>query len=115
MKKRKRKNLKHSYSEKMRVVELYNQGYGSSTISKEMQINETVVENWLCIYRSKGFSGLEKQPNKLLSIEFKELVVRDVLNTYLSFPAVALKYGISQSSAYQWVQPVNKKGDCIGI
>jgi hypothetical protein len=45
MEKRKRKNLKHSYSEKMRVVELYNQGYGSSTISKEMQISETVSIN----------------------------------------------------------------------
>ena len=84
MEKRKRKNLKHSYSEKMRVVELSNQGYGSATISKEMQISETVVKNWLRIYRSKGFSGLEKQHNKLLSIEFKELVTRDILNKHPS-------------------------------
>jgi len=34
----------------------------------------------------------------------------DVLNNCLSFHAVALKYGISQSTAYQWVQLVKQEG-----
>jgi transposase len=106
----KRKNLKHSYSEKMRVVELYNQGYGSRSISKELHISDTVVETWLRLYRSKGLSGFDKQPNKLFSIEFKELVVRDVLNNCLSFQEVALKYQISPSTAYRWVQLVKQEG-----
>ncbi len=110
MNKLKRNNLKHSYSDKLRVVELYNKGYGSTSISKEMQITETVIKTWLRIYRSKGIQGLEKQSNKLLSIEFKEQVVRDVLNNYISYPSVALKYGISQSAAYQWVKQVKLEG-----
>ena len=43
MEKVKRKNLKHSFSEKNRVVDLYNQGYGSTSISKELHISDTVV------------------------------------------------------------------------
>lgn len=110
MEKTKRKNLKHSYSDKLGVIELYEQGYGSRTISRDLHISDTVVETWLRIYRSKGLSGFEKHPTKLLSIELKEQVVRDVLNKFLSFPTVALKYQISQSTAYRWVQLVKQEG-----
>jgi len=110
MEKRKRKNLRHSYSEKIRVVKLYNQGYGSTTISKKLHICASIVDSWLLIYRSKGLLGFEKQPNRLLDVELKESLVRDVLNKSLSYPAVALKYGISQSAAYQWVQLAIREG-----
>lgn len=110
MEKHKRKNLKHSYSDKIRVVELYNQGYGSPHISKLLHISDTVVETWLRIYRAKGVLGFKKQPKQMLSIDLKEQVVRDVLENLLSFPSVALKYGVSQSSAYQWVKLVKEEG-----
>lgn len=110
MEKIRRKNLKHSYSDKIKVVELYNQGYGSTHISKMLNVSVTVVKTWLCIYRSKGFVGFEKSPKPLLSIDFREQVVRDVLENLLSFPSVALKYGISQSAAYHWVKLVKEEG-----
>jgi len=79
MEKIKRKNLKHSYSDKIKVLELYNQGYGSTHISKVLHISVTVVKTWLCIYRSRGVLGFEKSAKQLLSIELKEQVVQDVL------------------------------------
>lgn len=54
--------------------------------------------------------GLEKQPKKLLSVKLKEHVVHDVLKNCLSYPSVALKYGISQSAAYQLVLLVKREG-----
>jgi len=110
MEKRKRKNLKHNYSDKIRVIDLYERGYGSQIISKELHISRTVVKTWIRLYQSNGFSGFDKRPKKVLSVELKKDVVRDVLNKCLSFPTVALKYGISQSSAYQWVQLVKQEG-----
>lgn len=106
----KRKNQKHSYSEKIRVVELYNQGYGCTSISKEMSISVSVVKTWLHLYRSKGLSGFVKQSNRSYSIDLKECVVRDVLNNCLSFPSVALKYAIDQSTVFRWVQLVKQEG-----
>lgn len=94
----------------MQVVALYNRGYGSTSISKELQISVTVVKTWLRIYQIQGIRGLEKQSRKLFSIEFKELVVRAVLNNCLSFELAALRYGISPSTAYQWVQQVKQEG-----
>lgn len=110
MEKIKRKNLKHNYSDKMKVVELYNQCYGSTHISKMLSISVTVVKTWLRIYHSKGVFGFEKSPKALLSVDFREQVVQDVLKNLLSFPSVALKYGISQSTAYQWVKLVKEEG-----
>ena len=110
MENRKLTNQKHSFSEKIKVIELSNQGYGYRSISKLLGINPSVVKIWLRIYREKGFLGLEKKANKTLSIKLKEEVVRDVLNNCLSYPTVSLKHGISQSAAYQWVQIVKESG-----
>jgi transposase-like protein len=110
MEKIKRKNQKHSFSEKCKVIELSKQGYGYRSISKLLVINPTVVKTWLRIYQDKGILGLEKKANRTLSIELKEQVVRDVLNNFLSYPAVSLKHGISQSAAYQWVRIVKESG-----
>lgn len=106
----KRTNQKHSFSEKCKVVELCQQGYGFKRISKLLGIKAPVVQTWLRIYRGKGVLSLEKKATKPLGIELKEQVVRDVLNNCLSFPAVSLKHGISQSAAYQWVQLVKESG-----
>lgn len=105
-----RKYLRHSYSEKMKVVELYNQGYGNIIISRKLKISTATVKTWLRIYRGKGLLGFERQPNKSLTIDLKESVVRDVLENLLSFPSVALKYGISYSTAYNWAQQVKQEG-----
>lgn len=110
MEKIKRRNQKYSYSDKMEVVTLYNQGYGSTIISKRLDINLKVVKTWLRLYRSKGLVGFDKQPYQSYSIELKESVVRDVLNNCLSFASVALKYAIDQSTAFRWVQLVKQEG-----
>ena len=78
MEKLKRKNLNHNYSDKIKVVELYQQGSGSTSISKSLQISESVVEAWLRVYRAKGILGFEKPPKQMLSVDLKEQVVRDV-------------------------------------
>jgi transposase len=107
---KRRINRHYSNSDKMGVIKLYQQGYGSTTISNDVQICRTVVKAWIRLYESYGVSGFDKRPNEHYSISFKEQVVRDVLDYYLSYPSVALKYHISQSTAYQWVQLVKQEG-----
>lgn len=110
MKERKRRNQHHSHSDKLRVIEMYQSGYGFGYISKALLISHTVVETWIGLYNSYGLSGFDKQPAKELSVELKEQVVLDVLNKFLSYNTVALKYHISPSTAYQWVQLVKQEG-----
>lgn len=79
-----RKNRKHSLSEKLKVVELYQTGYGCTTISRELNISETIVQRWINIYRALGLSGFNKQSSKHVPVSFKMQVVRDVLEKSLS-------------------------------
>jgi len=106
----KRKNKHYCHSEKIQVVELYKQGYGCDRISKMQQVNRTVVKRWISLYQNFGLSGFDKQANRELSVEIKEQVVRDVLSNFLSYNTVALKYHISPSAAFQWVQLVKQEG-----
>ena len=106
----KRKNQRYSYADKLQVIELYEKGYGSTKISRELQICITVVKIWIRMYQHYGISVFTKQPNKKLSVELKKQIVQDVLNKLLSYQTVALKYHIGQSTAYNLVQLVKKEG-----
>lgn len=105
-----RKNRKHSLSEKLKVVELYQSGYGCTTIGRELRIEASLVKHWIRVYRRFGVSGLEKKPYTQLSAELKEQAVREVLEKSLSFESVALKYAVSQYAVRSWVYTVKSNG-----
>ena len=106
----KRKNRKHSLSEKLKVVEYYKTGYGCTTISKEMNISETIVQRWITTYRTLGVSGFKKQRASRLSASIKMEIVRDVLEKSLSFQVAGLKYNVSETAVYRWVSKVKTGG-----
>jgi len=105
-----RKNRKHSLSEKLKVAELYQSGFGSTTISKKLNISHCMVERWIRVSQTNGVSELEKRKHSQLSGELKQRVVKDVLEKSLSFESVALKYHISISAVYSWTQQVKIHG-----
>jgi len=106
----KRKQRKHSLSEKLEVVGLYNTGYGCTTISKELNISETIVKRWINIYRTLGLSGFNKQRSQHVPVAFKIQVVRDVLEKSLSCEVAGLKYHVSETAVYTWVSKVKTGG-----
>ena len=105
-----RKNRKHSLSEKLKVVELYQSGYGSTTIGRNLNIEKSLVTQWIRVYRKFGVSELEKKPYTQLSTELKEQAVREVLEKSLSFEAVALKYTVSKYAVHSWFCNVKSNG-----
>jgi transposase len=107
---RKRKNRKHSLSEKLKVVELYQSGYGCTVIGRRLKIAESLVKYWIRAYRIHGVLGLEKRlPSPLIS-ELKEQAVRDVLEKSLSFELVAINHNVSVSAVRSWTQQVKSQG-----
>ena len=105
-----RKNRKHSLSEKLQVIELYQSGYGSVTISKQLGIEDSIVSRWIRVYQSDGFSGFDKRVHTQIPAELKQQAVKEVLENSLSFETVALKYKVSISAVYSWVQRVKQYG-----
>jgi len=105
-----RKNRKHSLSEKLKVIESYQSGYGSTTIEKKFGIPRCLVKRWIRVYREHGFKGLEKKLAQNISVEIKQKAVKEILEKQLSFETVALKYHVSLSAVYSWTQLVKEHG-----
>jgi transposase-like protein len=105
-----RKNRKHSLSEKLKVIEYYQSGYGSSTIAKKLDIPRCIVSRWIRVYQEYGLKGFEKQSFLKLSTEIKQQAVKDILEKHLSFETVALKYQVSTNAIYCWTQRVKQQG-----
>lgn len=105
-----RKNRKHSLSEKLKVIEFYQLGLGSTTISKKLDIPNSIVCRWIRIHQAQGLKGFEKQDKSRLSRALKQQAVKEVLEKQLSFETVALKYHVSISAVYSWTQLVKKQG-----
>jgi len=105
-----RKNRKHSLSEKLRVINDYQSGSGSTTIGRNRGIPVCLVRRWVRVYQAHGVKGLEKQPRKAVSAAIKQRAVREVLEKCLPFESVALKYHVSMSAVYSWSQRVKEHG-----
>lgn len=102
----KRKNRKHSLSEKLKVIEDYQFGYGSTTISNRRKIADSLIKRWIRIYQTQGIEGLQKQSGKIISASIKQQAVKEIIEECLSFETVALKYRVSISAVYSWFQRV---------
>ena len=54
----KRKTRAHPFSERKRVVELYESGLGSKRIAQALDLDDSMVRRWLRLYRASGLEAL---------------------------------------------------------
>ncbi|MGE0078422.1 MAG: transposase [Bacteroidales bacterium] len=106
----KRKNRKHSLSEKIEVIKDYQSGYGSTTISNRRKIADSLIKRWIRTYQAHGIEGLQKQSRATISAHIKQQAVKEIIEECLSFETVALKYHVSISAVYSWFQRVKEHG-----
>ena len=55
----KRSYTRHPFSERKRVVELYESGLGSKRIAHETGLDDSMVRQWLRRYRNSGIDALQ--------------------------------------------------------
>lgn len=79
--------IDHCLSEKLRIVALYESGLSSKMIGRELGVDYLEIMRWLTIYRCFGFSGFEKYPHTHPITEFKQAVIRSVLEKVFSCDA----------------------------
>jgi len=100
----------YSTEEKRLAIDLYLSGYSSYSIGSKLGINSRRIRHWINLYRSAGYSGLEKRIYLQYPSDFKIEVVREVLEKSLSCETVALKYDVSNSVVVSWVYKVRQSG-----
>lgn len=79
-------------------------------ISRERHIREGMILERVRKYDCYGEQGLHKQPNIRATAEFKEKVVKFVIEKHVPLPQIVLRYGVSKSALERWVKAVRKEG-----
>lgn len=106
----KRNYSKHNLEEKLRVVELFKQGYGSRRISTILSLSRTNVRKWLSTYKTQGLLGFSVSRDIKITDKFRQTVAKDVIDNQLSFNQASLRYLVSVSAIHSWVKKVKQSG-----
>ncbi|KAA6329116.1 hypothetical protein EZS27_022042 [termite gut metagenome] len=101
---------KHSLAEKLHIVSQVTKGNPIKRLSKDSHIHEGMILEWVRKYDLFGESGLQKQPNIRATSDFKEEVVRLVMDKHLPLPQVVLQCGVSKTTLESWVRMVKANG-----
>lgn len=101
---------KHAFDEKLDIVSEVRKGKPILQISREHHIREGMILEWVRKYKLYGDIGLIKRPNIRATPDFKEEVVRFVLEKGIPLTQVVLQYGVSKSALEHWVKSVRVEG-----
>lgn len=107
--------MSHYYTTeiKLKAVQMYRRGKGSSVIGRELGVSRSQVRRWVNQYKTNGAEVLSSH-NRYVPVEKKKEFVREVLDKHLSCEQTALKHGVGRSSLARWVAMVRQSGD-IGV
>jgi len=96
-------NFKYPPEVKKDILELHLLGFTSSEISKVYGLSRSQICLLTRRYNANGYECLEIHSNTIrYPKDFKEMVVRDIIENMLPYDKAAIKHGISPSSARKW-------------
>ena len=104
---------RHTFEEKLKIVSQVKNGKPIKRISDEHHIREGMILEWVRKYDRYGEHGLRKQPNIKATPEFKEEVVRILIEKHIPLPQVALQYGVSKSALESWLRLFRTRGYAV--
>lgn len=102
--------MKYSYEQRLSIVSRVTQGESISGLSKEYHINKTQLLAWFRMWKRYGRSGLESQVYTRATPEFKEKIVRLILEKGIPLSHVRIDYRIGKTALQRWVSIVRRQG-----
>lgn len=101
---------RHTFEKKLNIVSQVKSGIPIRCISQASHIGEGMILEWVRKYDFYGESGLRKRPNIRATANFKEEIVRLVIEKSIPLPLVVLQYGVSKTALESWVRTVRVNG-----
>lgn len=83
-------------------------GYPIRQLAKENNLHENKILDWVRLYDRYEVDILRKHPNIKYTDDFKEQVVRKILEKELPLSHVLIKYRISRTTLEGWVRTIRK-------
>lgn len=106
-----RKNRKHNYEYRLRIVqEVINGRHSSESIGKKENISSSLVKRWVAFYRKFGASGLQPTSNTYTD-QFRLQVVGTLKAESLSLLQACLRFNVpNEATVLTWVRIYDSKG-----
>lgn len=93
---------RHGYAERLKYMQMLEQGYGVNYIHCHYGINAELLRSLWTRYQGIGYQALIKSSNARLSPQEKLEAIQDFEIKNLSLNDVLLKYGISEAAFGEW-------------
>lgn len=94
-----------SFEEKIQIVEYYLKNGDIKTTAQRFDINTNTISEWLLMYQEKGPDSLKvSRRHQSYTTDFKEIVIKEYLNTDIGYRPLARKYNIpGKETVKKWV------------
>lgn len=106
---------KYTAEEKLQIcIDKNENGLSNSQLALKYSIAKTTIRDWVNAYEKSGPDAFRKtSDNKKNSYtaDFRIGVVKEKLNSDVSYSELGRKYGINKSVIQQWVYKYNEKGE----
>ena len=102
--------IKYTYEKKLLIVSETKSGKPIKVLSRENNLHENKILDWIRLYDRYGSDGLKKRPKLRATPEFREHVVRLILEKGIPLFHVLIDYQISRTALESWVRMVKNHG-----
>ena len=106
---------KYSVEEKLEMcVDKQNNGLTNAELSLKYSIPKTTIRDWVKEYEKSGGYAFQRDENKkknLYTAEFRISLVKEKINSNVSYSELGRKYGINKCVIQSWVYKYEKKGE----
>ena len=101
---------KHGYAERLRYMQMMEQGYSANYIHCRYGIGSLLLKTLWAKYQTQGCQALIKSKSTRLSPNEKEAAIKEFEIKHLSLKDVLLKYGISATAFVKWRKVYHASG-----
>ena len=105
--------MTRSFEERLKIVLQAKEGKPVRLLSRQYSLHENKILEWVRKYDKYGQEGLKKQPNIKATGEFKEKLVRLVLEKGVTLAQIVVDYRVSRTALEHWVRQTRSHGYSI--
>lgn len=102
--------IMYTFEKKLQIVSDAKTGKPVRVLSRENNLHENKILDWIRLYDRYGEDGLKKRPKLKPTPKFKENVVRLILEKGVPLSHVLVDYRISRTALESWVRMVKSHG-----
>jgi transposase len=102
--------MKYHYEERLKIVKAYFSGLTYREITNKYGVNQFDLLIWVARYQKYGSHGLMRQPYTRSNYAFREEIVKEHLEEFISLTEISAKYLVARCTVIRWCKVAREQG-----